>query len=98
MGISGRVLNRMMVIGCHSLLCFNHPAIDKSAQTAEVDLKHSKPCGSCTGGPLVLCRKLNICVKMVLLLGGGLENAINFDEFRVLNQDGLRYGDEFCEA
>jgi UDP-3-O-[3-hydroxymyristoyl] N-acetylglucosamine deacetylase len=30
-----------------------------------------------------------------LALGGGLENAIVLDEFRVLNGDGLRYGDEF---
>ena len=28
-------------------------------------------------------------------LGGSLENAIVLDEFRVLNQDGLRYSDEF---
>ena len=32
-----------------------------------------------------------------LALGGGLENAIVLDEFRVLNQDGLRYGDEFVK-
>ena len=30
-----------------------------------------------------------------LALGGGLENAIVLDEFRVLNPDGLRYPDEF---
>ena len=32
-----------------------------------------------------------------LALGGGLENAIVLDEFRVLNQDGLRYTDEFVK-
>ena len=30
-----------------------------------------------------------------LALGGGLDNAIVLDEYRVLNADGLRYGDEF---
>ena len=30
-----------------------------------------------------------------LALGGGLENAIVLDEYRVLNPDGLRYPDEF---
>jgi UDP-3-O-[3-hydroxymyristoyl] N-acetylglucosamine deacetylase len=32
-----------------------------------------------------------------LALGGGLDNAIVLDEYRVLNQDGLRYGDEFVK-
>jgi len=32
-----------------------------------------------------------------LALGGGLENAIVLDEYRVLNSDGLRYGDEFVK-
>ena len=30
-----------------------------------------------------------------LTLGGGLDNAIVMDEFRVLNEDGLRFRDEF---
>lgn len=32
-----------------------------------------------------------------LALGGSLDNAIVMDEFRVLNQDGLRYEDEFVK-
>ena len=28
-------------------------------------------------------------------LGGSMDNAIVLDEFRVLNEDGLRYADEF---
>ena len=32
-----------------------------------------------------------------LALGGGLDNAIVLDEFRVLNSDGLRYADEFVK-
>ena len=34
---------------------------------------------------------------MGLARGGSLENAIVMDEFRVLNQDGLRYDDEFVK-
>ena len=30
-----------------------------------------------------------------LALGGGLDNAVVLDEYRVLNGDGLRYADEF---
>ena len=32
-----------------------------------------------------------------LALGGNLDNAIIVDEFRVLNEDGLRYEDEFVK-
>ena len=32
-----------------------------------------------------------------LALGGSLENAIVMDEYRVLNDDGLRYSDEFAK-
>ena len=32
-----------------------------------------------------------------LALGGSLDNAIVMDEYRVLNQDGLRYDDEFVK-
>jgi UDP-3-O-[3-hydroxymyristoyl] N-acetylglucosamine deacetylase len=32
-----------------------------------------------------------------LALGGSLDNAIVLDEFRVLNEDGLRYEDEFVK-
>lgn len=31
-----------------------------------------------------------------LAQGGGLDNAVVLDEYRVLNADGLRYGDEFA--
>lgn len=32
-----------------------------------------------------------------LCLGGGLDNAIVLDEYRILNEDGLRYDDEFVK-
>src|SRR5690606_21938834 len=32
-----------------------------------------------------------------LALGGSVDNAIVVDEFRVLNEDGLRYEDEFVK-
>ena len=32
-----------------------------------------------------------------LALGGGLDNAVVLDEYRVLNGEGLRYGDEFVK-
>ena len=32
-----------------------------------------------------------------LALGGGLDNAIVMDDYKVLNADGLRYDDEFAK-
>ena len=32
-----------------------------------------------------------------LALGGSLENAVVLDEYRVLNEEGLRYDDEFVK-
>ena len=32
-----------------------------------------------------------------LALGGGLDNAIVMDDYKVLNSDGLRYEDEFAK-
>jgi UDP-3-O-[3-hydroxymyristoyl] N-acetylglucosamine deacetylase len=32
-----------------------------------------------------------------LALGGGLDNAIVIDDYKVINADGLRYGDEFVK-
>ena len=32
-----------------------------------------------------------------MALGGGLDNAVVLDEYRVLNGEGLRYGDEFVK-
>jgi UDP-3-O-[3-hydroxymyristoyl] N-acetylglucosamine deacetylase len=32
-----------------------------------------------------------------LALGGGLDNAIVMDDYKVLNADGLRYNDEFVK-
>ena len=36
-------------------------------------------------------------VVALLLLGGSMDNAIVLDDYRVLNEDGLRYEDEFVK-
>ncbi len=40
-------------------------------------------------------RDLEILREKDLTLGGGMDNAIVLDEYRVLNEDGLRFRDEF---
>ena len=42
-------------------------------------------------------RDLEMLRDMKLVLGGSMDNAIVLDDYRVLNEDGLRYEDEFVK-
>lgn len=79
-------------------IVFNHPAIDKSAQKAEIDFaEQSYTREIARARTFGFMQEVEYLRENGLALGGGLENAIVLDEFRVLNQDGLRYGDEFVK-
>lgn len=75
---------------------FNHPAVNETSQSLEIDFSHqayaSEIARARTFG---FMRDVEMLRSRNLGLGGSLENAIVLDEFRVLNQDGLRYADEF---
>lgn len=79
-------------------IIFNHPAIDKSAQAAVIDFaEQSYVREVARARTFGFMQEVEWLRENGLALGGGLENAIVLDEFRVLNQDGLRYGDEFVK-
>ncbi len=79
-------------------IVFNHPAIDKSAQTAEIDFAEQSYIREISRARTFgFMQEVEYLRENGLALGGGLENAIVLDEFRVLNQDGLRYTDEFVK-
>jgi len=79
-------------------IVFNHPAIDKSAQKAEIDFATQSYVREVSRARTFgFMQEVEYLRENGLALGGGLENAIVLDEFRVLNQDGLRYGDEFVK-
>jgi UDP-3-O-[3-hydroxymyristoyl] N-acetylglucosamine deacetylase len=79
-------------------IIFNHPAINKSAQQAEMDFaKHSYLREVARARTFGFMQEVEWLRENGLALGGGLENAIVLDEFRVLNTDGLRYTDEFVK-
>ena len=79
-------------------IVFNHPAIDKSAQKAEIDFaEQSYTREVARARTFGFMQEVEYLRENGLALGGGLENAIVLDEFSVLNQDGLRYGDEFVK-
>ncbi|PRC95197.1 UDP-3-O-acyl-N-acetylglucosamine deacetylase [Solimicrobium silvestre] len=75
---------------------FNHPAVDGTNQTAEVDfgsVSYVKDVARArTFGFMQDVESLR---GIGLARGGSFENAIVLDEFRILNADGLRYEDEF---
>ena len=75
---------------------FNHPAIDNTAQHAEVDFsKVSYVREVARARTFGFVQDVEALRNMGLVRGGSLGNAIVMDEFRILNNDGLRYEDEF---
>ena len=75
---------------------FNHPAIDGSGQTAEVDLSfESYSQEIARARTFGFMQDVETLRGMGLARGGSLENAIVMDEFRILNTGGLRYRNEF---
>lgn len=77
---------------------FDHPAVDSTGQRVEFDLGT----GSYTRD-IARARTFGFTkdVEMMrangLALGGGLDNAIVMDDYKVLNTGGLRYNDEFVK-
>lgn len=75
---------------------FDHPAVSATAQALEIDFSHQAYAREIARARTFgFMRDVEMLRSRNLGLGGSLENAIVLDEFRVLNQDGLRYADEF---
>lgn len=77
---------------------FNHPLFAEKNQRAVLDFSTTsyikEVSRARTFGFLSDYEKLR---EMELALGGSLDNAVVVDDFRVLNDDGLRYDDEFVK-
>jgi UDP-3-O-[3-hydroxymyristoyl] N-acetylglucosamine deacetylase len=77
---------------------FNHPAIDATEQVVEVDLAQEPFVASVARARTFgFVNEVEALRAAGLALGGNFENAIVMDEYRVLNTDGLRSGDEFAK-
>lgn len=75
---------------------FNHPAVDGTVQTAEVDFeKVSFVKDVARARTFGFMQDVEMLRGIGLARGGSLENAIVMDEYRILNADGLRFEDEF---
>jgi len=77
---------------------FNHPAVDSTGQRVEFDLgtgNYAKDIARArTFG---FTKDVEMMRANGLAMGGGLDNAIVLDDYKVLNAGGLRYDDEFVK-
>ena len=75
---------------------FNHPAVDGTGQTAEVDFSSESYVKEISRARTFgFMQDVEMLRGIGLARGGSLENAIVMDEYRILNADGLRYENEF---
>jgi len=77
---------------------FDHPAVDSTGQRVEFDLST----GSYTrdiarARTFGFTKDVETMRANGLALGGGLDNAVVMDDYKVLNTGGLRYNDEFVK-
>jgi UDP-3-O-[3-hydroxymyristoyl] N-acetylglucosamine deacetylase len=77
---------------------FDHPVFRGRTQTASIDFSSTsfvkEVARARTFG---FMRDIEYLRSQNLALGGSVNNAIVVDEFRILNEDGLRYEDEFVK-
>lgn len=77
---------------------FEHPAFTSRAQTAVVDFSSTSFIKEVSRARTFgFLRDIEALRAQNLALGGSLDNAVVVDDFRVLNDDGLRYEDEFVK-
>ena len=79
-------------------IAFNHPAIDATEQMVEVDFARDSYIKEVSRARTFgFVNDVEALRKAGLAIGGSFENAIVMDEYRVLNTDGLRAGDEIAK-
>jgi UDP-3-O-[3-hydroxymyristoyl] N-acetylglucosamine deacetylase len=77
---------------------FDHPAVDSTGQRVEFDLSSGSYTRDIARARTVgFTKDVEMMRANGLALGGGLDNAIVMDDYKVLNSEGLRYNDEFVK-
>ena len=77
---------------------FDHPIFRRHSQRASMDFSTTSFLREVSRARTFgFMRDLETLRAQNLALGGTLDNAIVLDEFKVLNEDGLRYEDEFVK-
>ncbi|HET7306697.1 MAG TPA: UDP-3-O-acyl-N-acetylglucosamine deacetylase [Gammaproteobacteria bacterium] len=77
---------------------FDHPIFKKHTQTAIIDFSTTSFVKEVSRARTFgFMRDIEMLRERHLTLGASLDNAIALDDFRILNEDGLRYEDEFVK-
>lgn len=77
---------------------FDHPVFKGRAQHASVDFSSTSFVKEVSRARTFgFMRDIEKLRSMNLALGGSVDNAIVVDDYRILNEDGLRYDDEFVK-
>jgi UDP-3-O-[3-hydroxymyristoyl] N-acetylglucosamine deacetylase len=77
---------------------FDHPFFHQRSKHAEIDFSTTSFVKEVSRARTFgFMRDVEILREQNLALGGSLDNAIVVDDYRVLNEDGLRYEDEFVK-
>jgi UDP-3-O-[3-hydroxymyristoyl] N-acetylglucosamine deacetylase len=77
---------------------FNHPIISKRTSRAEIDFSTTSYVKEVSRARTFgFMRDIEVLREHNLALGGSMDNAVVLDDYRVLNEDGLRYEDEFVK-
>ncbi|MFM6988340.1 MAG: UDP-3-O-acyl-N-acetylglucosamine deacetylase [Arenimonas sp.] len=77
---------------------FKHPAFKKSASNAEIDFSTTSFVKEVSRARTFgFMKDIEYMRDRNLALGGSLDNAIVLDDYRVVNEDGLRFDDEFVK-
>jgi UDP-3-O-[3-hydroxymyristoyl] N-acetylglucosamine deacetylase len=75
---------------------FNHPVFKSRPCQAEIDFSTTSFVKEVSRARTFgFMRDFEKLQEQRLALGGSLDNAVVVDDYRILNEDGLRYGDEF---
>ena len=77
---------------------FAHPPFSTKTSTAEIDFSTTSFVKEVSRARTFgFMRDIEMLRERNLVLGGSIDNAIVLDDYRVLNEDGLRYQDEFVK-
>ncbi len=77
---------------------FDHPVFEDGGNTVEIDFSSTSFVKEISRARTFgFLRDIEALRERGLALGGSMQNAIVVDDFRILNDDGLRYEDEFVK-
>lgn len=77
-------------------IAFNHPVFNKLSQEASIDFSSTSFLKEISRArTFCFLRDVEALRARNLTLGGSMDNAIVLDDYRILNEDGLRYSNEF---